>query len=126
MPSPSADDVAEGRPAPNPVRGAKVVAGFLSGSPALLSEAAHSVADSMNEAFVLAALHRSRRLADPQHLFGYGKERNFSTLPAAVGSVVMGGRFSFVQGIEALPSHHQESISGYEAGLSVLGRSPTG
>ncbi|PJN09630.1 hypothetical protein CG723_22440 [Streptomyces sp. CB01635] len=75
----SADDVAEGRPAPDPVSGAKVVAGFLSGSPALLSEVAHFVADSMNEAFVLAALRRSRRLADPQHLFGYGKDLRLVT-----------------------------------------------
>ena len=35
---------------------AKAVGGLLSGSPALLSEAAHSVADSLNEVFLLASL----------------------------------------------------------------------
>lgn len=43
---------------------AKTVGGLLAGSPALLSEAAHSVADSLNEVFLLAALRRSRRPAD--------------------------------------------------------------
>ncbi len=70
---------------------AKAVGGLLAGSPALLSEAAHSVADSMNEVFHRAALRRSRRPADHRHPFGYGKERFFWSLLAAVGIFVMGG-----------------------------------
>lgn len=70
---------------------AKAVGGLLAGSPALLSEAAHSVADSMNEVFLLAALRRSRRPADHRHPFGYGKERFSWSLLAAVGIFVMGG-----------------------------------
>ncbi|MFF3980546.1 cation diffusion facilitator family transporter [Streptomyces sp. NPDC001828] len=103
------------------IAAAKAAAGVFAGSPALLSEAAHSVADSMNEVFLLAALRRSRRPADEQHPFGYGKERYFWSLLAAVGIFVMGGCFSFLQGIEALRSHEQESTGGYIAGLSVLG-----
>ncbi|MGW1143066.1 cation diffusion facilitator family transporter, partial [Streptomyces zhihengii] len=49
---------------------AKAVGGLISGSPALLSEAAHSVADSLNEVFLLAALRRSKRPADRKHPFG--------------------------------------------------------
>ncbi|WUH51702.1 cation transporter [Streptomyces sp. NBC_00442] len=103
------------------IAAAKAGAGVLAGSPALLSEAAHSVADSMNEVFLLAALRRSRRPADQRHPFGYGKERYFWSLLAAVGIFVMGGCFSFLQGIEALGSHEQESTGGYIVGLSVLG-----
>ena len=80
---------------------AKAVGGVIAlqrDSPALLSEAAHSVADSMNEVFLLAALRRSRRPADARHPFGYGKERFFWSLLAAVGIFVMGGCFSFYQG----------------------------
>lgn len=44
---------------------AKAVGGLLAQSPALLSEAAHSVADSLNEVFLLAALRRSRRPQTP-------------------------------------------------------------
>ncbi|MGW2486001.1 cation diffusion facilitator family transporter [Streptomyces sp. NPDC001606] len=100
---------------------AKAVGGVLSGSPALLSEAAHSVADSLNEVFLLAALRRSRRPADARHPFGYGKERFFWSLLAAVGIFVMGGCFSFFQGFEALSQDTQEGFSGYVAGLTVLG-----
>ncbi|SFF32337.1 cation diffusion facilitator family transporter [Streptomyces mirabilis] len=100
---------------------AKVVGGLLTGSPALLSEAAHSVADSMNEVFLLAALRRSGRPADRRHPFGYGKERFFWSLLAAVGIFVMGGCFSFFQGVEALRNGAEESFHGYVAGLAVLG-----
>lgn len=103
------------------IAAAKTVGGLLSGSPALLSEAAHSVADSLNEVFLLAALRRSRRPPDARHPFGYGKERFFWSLLAAVGIFVMGGCFSFFQGFEALRSHDQESPSGYAVGLAVLG-----
>ncbi|WP_435837214.1 cation diffusion facilitator family transporter [Streptomyces asoensis] len=100
---------------------AKALGGLFAGSPALLSEAAHSVADSLNEVFLLAALRRSRRPADARHPFGYGKERFFWSLLAAVGIFVMGGCFSFFQGVEALRSGADEELSGYVAGLIVLG-----
>ncbi|MFZ3565582.1 cation diffusion facilitator family transporter [Streptomyces sp. BH097] len=101
---------------------AKAIGGLIAASPALLSEAAHSVADSLNEVFLLAALRRSRRPADGRHPFGYGKERFFWSLLAAVGIFVMGGCFSFFQAFEALTSGGQEeSRSGYVAGLVVLG-----
>ncbi|MFJ8106136.1 cation diffusion facilitator family transporter [Streptomyces sp. NPDC096132] len=100
---------------------AKAVGGLFAGSPALLSEAAHSVADSLNEVFLLAALRRSRRPADRRHPFGYGKERFFWSLLAAVGIFVMGGCFSFFQGVEAFRTGADEKLSGYVAGLIVLG-----
>ncbi|MFJ8630554.1 cation diffusion facilitator family transporter [Streptomyces sp. NPDC093568] len=100
---------------------AKTIGGLVAHSPALLSEAAHSVADSMNEIFLLAALHRSRRPADSRHPFGYGKERFFWSLLAAVGIFVMGGCFSFFQGFEALHGGGEPTFGGYVAGMIVLG-----
>lgn len=78
---------------------AKGVGGFLSGSSALLSEAAHSVADTMNEVFLLTALRRSGRPADAQHPFGYGQDRFFWSLIAAVGIFVGGARSRSCRGI---------------------------
>ncbi|MEU2778535.1 cation diffusion facilitator family transporter [Streptomyces sp. NPDC007162] len=103
------------------IAAAKAVGGVVAGSPALLSEAAHSVADSFNEVFLLAALRRSRRPPDARHPFGYGKERFFWSLLAAVGIFVMGGCFSVFQGVEALRNGADEKPSGYVAGLIVLG-----
>ncbi|MFJ5610805.1 cation diffusion facilitator family transporter [Streptomyces sp. NPDC093221] len=102
------------------IAAAKTAAGLFSGSPALLSEAAHSVADSLNEVFLLLSLRRSRRAPDSDHPFGYGKERYFWSLLAAVGIFVLGGCFSFYQGIHALGGTEDESRSGYVAGLAVL------
>ncbi|MET7763285.1 cation diffusion facilitator family transporter [Streptomyces sp. NPDC005393] len=100
---------------------AKAVGGAFTGSPALLSEAAHSVADSLNEVFLLASLKRSKRSSDARHPFGYGKERYFWSLLAAVGIFVMGGCFSFFEGAQALRSGSSEEHSGYVIGLAVLG-----
>ncbi|MFE6127566.1 cation diffusion facilitator family transporter [Streptomyces sp. NPDC056437] len=102
------------------IAAAKAVGGLVTASPALLSEAAHSVADSVNEVFLLVALRRSRRSPDARHPFGYGKERYFWSLLAAVGIFVMGGCFSFYQGVHALGEDQQESHAGYLAGLAVL------
>ncbi|MDF9811017.1 cation diffusion facilitator family transporter [Streptomyces sp. SPB162] len=99
---------------------AKAVGGLFAGSPALLSEAAHSVADSLNEVFLLASLKRSKRAADSEHPFGYGKDRFFWSLLAAVGIFTMGGCFSVFQGVEALRSSGEESHTGYLVGLGVL------
>src|SRR5690606_1612200 len=100
---------------------AKAVGGVVAASPALLSEAAHSVADSLNEVFLLAALRRSSRPPDRRHPFGYGKERYFWSLLAAVGIFVMGGCFSFYQGVTAFGDTGAEDHKGYVAGLIVLG-----
>ncbi|MDQ1748468.1 MAG: hypothetical protein QOD07_2731 [Frankiaceae bacterium] len=81
---------------------AKGVAGALSGSAAMVSEAAHSVADTMNEVLLLVAVRRSDRPADEHHPFGYGRERYFWTLLAAVGIFVGGGVFSVLQGVNEL------------------------
>ena len=81
---------------------AKLVGGLISGSTAMLAEAAHSVADTLNQVFLLAALKRSKRPADAQHPFGYGQERYFWSLLAAVGIFVLGAGYSIYEGIHAL------------------------
>src|SRR6266545_665377 len=43
----------------------KLAAGIAVGSAAKLAEAAHSVADTLNQGFLLTSLHRSDRPADP-------------------------------------------------------------
>lgn len=95
---------------------AKGAAGMLSGSGALMSEAAHSVADTLNEVFLVIAPRRSSRPADDRHPFGYGKERFFWSLLAAVGIFVAGAMFSFFEGYRTLsgpPSHEPSFIAPY-------------
>ncbi len=80
----------------------KLAAGIISGSSAMLAEAAHSAADTINQAFLLASVHRGQRPADRGHQFGYGQERYFWSLLAAFGIFVAGGGFSVFEGILAL------------------------
>ncbi|MCW2784390.1 MAG: cation transporter [Marmoricola sp.] len=62
----------------------------------------------MNEAFLLAALRRSARPADADHPFGYGMERYFWSLLAAVAIFVLGAGFSIYQGVTAIVAPRAE------------------
>jgi cation diffusion facilitator family transporter len=80
----------------------KLIAGLVSGSAALLSEAAHSAGDTSTELLLFTALRRSSRPADRVHPFGYGKERYFWSLLAAVGIFVSGAAFSVYEGLRTI------------------------
>jgi len=80
----------------------KLAAGLITGSGALLSEAAHSAGDSSTELLLLTALRRSERPADRVHPFGYGKERYFWSLLAAVTILISGAAFSIFQGLHTI------------------------
>ncbi|WP_371671322.1 cation diffusion facilitator family transporter [Streptomyces sp. NBC_00289] len=81
---------------------AKAVAGVISGSSAMLSEAAHSVADTVTEVLLLTALKRSAKPADEDHPLGYGPERYIWAMLAAVATFVGGAVFSLYDGIHTL------------------------
>jgi cation diffusion facilitator family transporter len=68
----------------------------------MLAEAAHSFADTMNQVFLLVSLSLSDREPDEDHPFGYGKERFFWALLAAVFIFVSGALFSLWQGVHGL------------------------
>jgi divalent metal cation (Fe/Co/Zn/Cd) transporter len=53
---------------------AKLIAGLLSRSTAMLAEAAHSLADTLNEVLLAISLRRARRPADAVHPIGHGRE----------------------------------------------------
>ncbi|OLB79389.1 MAG: cation transporter [Actinobacteria bacterium 13_2_20CM_2_71_6] len=89
----------------------KALAGLFTGSAALLSEAAHSVGDSVTEVLLLAALRRSQRPADKRHPFGYGKERYFWSLLAAVGILVSGAAYSIYEGVHTIASKPAEQTA---------------
>ncbi len=88
----------------------KLVAGLISGSGALLSEAAHSVGDSTTEILLLVALKRSGRPADARHPFGYGKSKYFWSLIAAGAIFMSGAAFSVYTGLHTIFGSETESI----------------
>jgi cation diffusion facilitator family transporter len=90
----------------------KLVAGLLSGSGALLSEAAHSAGDSSTELLLLLALRRSERPADRRHPFGYGKERYFWSLMAAMAIFTSGALFSLYEGVHTIIEQPEQKWAG--------------
>jgi cation diffusion facilitator family transporter len=83
---------------------AKLAGGLISGSSAMLAEAAHSVADTTNQLLLLASLNLAERPADDEHPFGYGKERFFWSFLAAVSIFVSGALFSIYEGVHRILS----------------------
>lgn len=97
---------------------AKAAAGLVTGSAALLAEAAHSTADTVDQLALLWSLRRGRRPADEEHPFGHGKERFFWAFVAAVWILLAGAVFSVGQGVLALGS--TGGAGGTAVGLAVL------
>jgi len=88
----------------------KYVAGAITGSPAMMSEAFHSTADVGNELLLLLGMRRSRRPPDALHPFGHGKLLYFYSLLVAVYIFGVGGGLAAYEGIHHLrhpePSTH--------------------
>jgi cation diffusion facilitator family transporter len=97
---------------------AKGIAAALTGSAALLAETLHTVADTGNEVLLWIAVRRSGRPADPTHPLGYGPERYYWALLAAVGMFVVGGAVSIWEGIRALIDPPE--LDAFWVGVTVL------
>ncbi len=82
----------------------KGIAAFMTGSSAMLSEAAHSIADTGNELLLLYGLHRSKIPADDDFPFGHGKEIYFWSFVVAIILFSAGGGLSMYKGIAHLIS----------------------
>jgi cation diffusion facilitator family transporter len=81
---------------------AKLVGGLLAGSSAMLSEAAHSFADTITEVLLLTAVRRSDKPADDEHQFGYGQAHYFWAFIAALATFSAGAMFSVYQGVSTI------------------------
>jgi cation diffusion facilitator family transporter len=97
---------------------AKGTAAVLTGSPALLAETLHTVADAGNEVFLFIAIRRSRQPPDATHPLGYGPERYYWALLAAIGMFVVGGAVSIWDGVRALI--HPPELEAFWVGVGVL------
>src|SRR4051812_47885893 len=98
----------------------KLAGGLISGSSALLAEAAHSVADTTNQAFLLVSLSLSAREPTEAAPFGHGRERYLWTFMAAVGMFVAGAAFAVGYGAYELLKGPEEA-SGFAVAWATLG-----
>lgn len=100
---------------------AKIAAGFVGGSAVMWAEAGHSVSDTLNEFFLYTSLRRSEKEPDRQHPFGYGKERFFWALIAAVGIFVAGAGFCLFEAIRAFTEQPQHAPKVFVINYAVFG-----
>lgn len=98
----------------------KFIAAFASGSGAMFSEAVHSVADTSNQVLLLIGLSRSRKKADEDFSYGYGRERFFWALLSACGIFFVGAGVTVYRGISALLDPEPIALSSLVFGILLV------
>ena len=100
------------------IAAAKLVAGLVTRSSAMLAEAIHATADTGNQVLLLLADRLARRPADEAHPLGHGREAYFWALVAALGMFLTGALLAVRQGIMEL--FHPVRVSSPLAAYVVL------
>jgi cation diffusion facilitator family transporter len=103
------------------VAAAKFVAAGLTGSAAMLSEAVHSLVDTVNELLLLYGISRSTQPADQTHPLGHARELYFWSFVVALLIFAIGAGVSAYEGIHRL--EHPQPIAAPLVIFIVLGLS---
>jgi cation diffusion facilitator family transporter len=96
----------------------KLAGGALSGSASLYAEAAHSIADTTNQAFLLMSISVADRDPTPDQPFGYGRVRFLWTFIAALLMFLAGAFFAIGYGVFELI--HGDHSAGYGFAYATL------
>lgn len=81
---------------------AKYIAFLFTGSAAMLAEAVHSLADTINQVFLYLGIKRSTKAASATHPFGYGMEQYIFAFLVAILIFSLGGAYSLYEGVHKI------------------------
>jgi len=96
----------------------------VSGSPSMLAESVHSVADIANQALLRYGIVSSKRKPDATHNYGYHRERFVWSLISATGVFFLGSGLSISHGVNALTATGgPQAAEKPEIALAILGAS---
>ncbi len=84
----------------------KMIAFAITGASSMLAEGVHSLVDSGNQVLLLIGSRTSRRRADKEHPFGYGRERFVYAFLVGLMLFSAGGLFALYEGVEKIRHPH--------------------
>jgi cation diffusion facilitator family transporter len=85
---------------------AKFIAWGFSGSSSMLGEGVHSLADTGNQLLLLRGSSASKKTADADHPFGFGRERYVYAFVVSIILFSVGGVFSLYEGVNKIQHPH--------------------
>ncbi len=92
---------------------------LVSGSRTVLSQAILAATDLIGSALLLGGLYLSRRPADFEHPFGFGKERFFWAFVSIVVTFTTAGILALITGVDQLLDPHR--VTHLPLGIAVVG-----
>ncbi|MCK5820818.1 MAG: cation transporter [Bacteroidales bacterium] len=96
----------------------KYVAGIMSGSIALITDAWHTLTDTLSSVILIVGIRVSRKPADEEHPFGHGRAEWISSL--LIGSIMVIVGFGFLQESIGRLKDHQEFNYGLMAWIATI------
>ena len=76
------------------------------GSASMVSEAVHSLTDTLNQAVLLYGMRESKRAPNVQHPYGYKSMKHITALISGVGIFCLGAGVSIWHGLSTLYQPH--------------------
>ena len=97
----------------------KFVVAWITRSSAMLAEAVHSTADSLNQVLLFVGIKKAAKMADELHPFGFSGEAYFWSFIVAIILFTSGAIFSIYEGVQKL--RHPAPVAYLPLALLVLG-----
>ena len=98
----------------------KMIVGLFTQSAAMISEAIHSFADTLNQILLAFGIRRSKKYPDPEHPFGYSKVQFFWAFIVAILIFGISGTLAFQHGLEIILNPHGHHIELDKIGWNIL------